>query len=238
MKKLFIIICILLSISGCTRSDQDTYSPSFKNCSWEYYDTELNENINLYISSSDKFECICDCGKHSSELSKYISYSEANNALILTDINKANATANILYYDKHYLVIGCNNKVFTFKNEDNLPADSYMQSAAEYIENSGAPFLTVLKYNEDKITVAPYNYDADAADGFSSCIYNINTSDNIIFSSVTVTVDNGQESVEYYQLNSEDIEHIGEYYTNGYIIFNDNYEIISIIFYGELHIYG
>ena len=155
---------------------------------------------------------------------------------IKTDFDDSNT--KIIYQDSNYLVVAENKNVKTLRNSQNMPYDDYEDIAEEYIGKSNPPFLSILEFKNGKLTVAPIDYDADAKNNFKNYIKEIDTSDDFSFLFVEYKNDNGKETIECIQLSESDYENVGEFHDTGYVLFNPDGKIKSIIFYGEIIIDG
>ena len=110
-------------------------------------------------------------------------------------------------------------------------------SALEYTgtEELSKPFLRILGYENGMLTVTNYDYEKDTASDFE--LWTLPAQEDISFSEVLVTIENGKETIEVTTLTEEDYENLGEFYTAGYVEMNRDGEVASIVFYGDTIIY-
>lgn len=143
------------------------------------------------------------------------------------------------------LLVGCGNNVLfkddTYvitngKNDVNIEiVTSYTpkvhDAAKKYIDDVSLPCLSILKYENDVLTVSSHDYDGDAKDDFK--LWKLSCADNITFNCITVVDDKGDVTVDNIVIPKEEYKYIGEYYTGGYVEFNTNGEVSCVSFYGD-----
>lgn len=93
-------------------------------------------------------------------------------------------------------------------------------------------------YENGELKVAPCNYDADTAESFAQNIFELDTSKDVTFFSVSVTVEEENQAVERFELSEIDFSYIGEYYHTGYVGFNNSGKVTEVVFYGTLEVYS
>ena len=148
------------------------------------------------------------------------------------------ADCKLLFCDENYLCINYSGQTSIFKNADSQIDDSILPSAQQYFKSGDSLLFYVLSYENGLLYVAPYDYDRDTDELFEYQKYSLNASENISFSSVTVTVDNGKETVEHFVLDEEESKYVGEYYCGGFAYFDSNGNVSDIVFYGVTEIWG
>jgi hypothetical protein len=142
-------------------------------------------------------------------------------------------TGKILYVDRWYLIVDLWGGVYVYENMD----ESRPEVALEAIELTGVeeitkPFLTILDFDGKMFKVSSHDYDKDAASDFE--VWKFAAAEDIQFTSVSVTVEDGARKVESKTLTSADIENVGEFYTVGFFAIDREGKVKSVVFYGEL----
>ncbi|WP_426348919.1 hypothetical protein ACPWSR_14375 [Alloiococcus sp. CFN-8] len=206
--------------------------------SWVRYDDNIGENINISFHENGEYFYNCDCGEPVGDSDIYDSYSyEPENYIItLSGPDGETSKIEVLYYDDNYLCLLFEEGTVTFKNEKASIDDEILSSAREYVGEEGKPFLSVLGFENGMVTLAPHNYDKDAADSFAEHIFEVKGSEDISFSSVSITIEGDKEAIEFIKLTEDDYTNIGEFYNVGYIEFNNKGEVGSVVFYGTTEI--
>ena len=165
-------------------------------------------------------------------------YNKSKNQIALTRTGGEKATLRVLYLDEHFITVGSKSGVVSLKNQESKLETKIDESARKYIADGHDLWIHVLSFKNGVLTVAPLNYDGDAKDMFAEYICELATDENAKFSSVSVTNDNGKIEVEHFVLNESQLSEIGEFYTGGCVKFNAAGEVESMVFYGELIIWG
>lgn len=151
-------------------------------------------------------------------------------SMLLCGCSKAK---NIESDDCEFLINATWEGCYVYENVD-IKRPTPRICALEYTgtEELSKPCLSILDYNDGILTVSSYNYENDAAENFE--IWTFPASENISFSTVTVTIENGNETLEHTVLSEDDYEYIGEFYTSGYLEINYDGQVESVVFYGEV----
>jgi len=206
--------------------------------SWVHYDDNIGENINISFRENGEYFYHCDCGEPVGDSDIYDSYSyePENHTITLSGPDGETSKIEVLYYDDNYLCLLFEEGTVTFKNEKKPIDDLVLSSAKEYVGDEGKPFLSVLGFENGRLTLAPHNYDKDAADSFAENIFELKGSQDISFSSVSLTIEGDKEAIEFVKLTEDDYPNIGEFHHMGYIEFNDKGEVASVVFYGTTEI--
>lgn len=151
-------------------------------------------------------------------------------SLVLLMIIGCGANKNILFKDEIYVITKVENGVKVELNSDaHIP--TVHDAAIEYV-NTNAPFLRVLKYSDNYLTVTSYDYDGDTKQDFKT--WEIAADKNVKFNSITVVDDKGEVTIDDILIPDEEYQYIGEFYTCGYVEFNDKCEITHVTFYGDI----
>jgi len=227
---LIIVAVILFFVNGKAKR------PKFlTDASWSYYDSNIGENLNISFYENGEYIYSCDCGEPvgDSDIYDRYSYNSKDKTIKLSGPDGEASVIKVLYYDEYYLILLFEDGVTTFKNENCLIDDEPISLAADYIEDNMV-YLSVLGFDNEKLTVAPYDYDADAAESFAENIFELETNKNVSFYSVSVTIEGENQTVEHFELTETDIPYIGEYYHTAYVGINNSGKVYSVIFYGTL----
>ena len=207
------------------------------NADWEGNDTQCVNVINFKEDGSFSNWCYCGSPVGDGDLIEKFCYRSTDRSILLLDSeNEIIETGNILYVDDLYLIVDLWERCYVYENlnqERPIPH----ASALEYtgFEEMTKPFLTVLSYDNGMLTVSSYDYDGDASSDFE--VWTLPVSEDFSCSTVSVTVENGSDSIEVSKLTESDYTYLGEYYTGGYFEINRNGEVSNIVFYGELIIW-
>lgn len=242
MKKILITALAFLMLCGCYESGRAKKKNSAKGCEkiagieW-VSNTESCYN-NLFFGENGEFNNYCDCGEpvgYADVIESY-SYSDSKKTVTLLSDGEAEGKGKILYCDEHYLIIDMFDEVITYTNAKKR-LNEVRKCALEYTgtDDLTKAQLAVLGYEGGKLKVSQYEYDADAAADFT--VWELPCAEDIKFTDVSVTVENGKETVEYNTLSKSDYEGIGEFYHNGFVEMNEDGKVSGVIFYGELIIY-
>lgn len=148
------------------------------------------------------------------------------------------ADCKLLFCDENYLCINYSGQTSIFKNSESQIDDSILPSVQQYFKSGDSLLFYVLSYENGVLYVAPYDYDRDTDALFEHQKYSLNASENISFSSVAVTVDNGKETIEQFVLDEEESKYVGEYYCSGFAYFDSDGNVSDIVFYGVTEIWG
>lgn len=204
------------------------------NATWEGNDAQCVNGIHFGEDFSFNNWCFCGSPVGAGDVTEQFRYRASDRSILLLD-NEYNliATGTILYVDDMYLVVDLWEGCYVYENVD-IERPTPRNCALEYTgtEELSKPCLSILDYNDGMLTVSSYNYDNDAADNFE--IWTFPASETISFSTVTVTIENGNETLEHTVLTEDDYEYIGEFYTSGYLEINYDGQVESVVFYGEL----
>ena len=236
MKKLSIFLLSLAMLCGCSNTKEIISDDCdfLIHANWEGNDTQC---VNVIIFREDAgFSNWCFCGSPvgGGDVSEEFRYRALDRAIILLDgEGEIIETGTVMYVDDMYLIVDLWERCYVYENMD-VERPTPRLCALEYTgtEEVSKPCLTILGYENGLLTVSAYNYDHDAPDNFE--VWTLPVSEDFSCSTVSVTVENGKETVETTQLTETDYEHIGEYYTSGYLEMNYDGEVASIVFYGEL----
>lgn len=234
----FTILLAILAIVIFIMKDKSDGLKFLTDASWVHYDDNIGENINISFRENGEYFYCCDCGEPVGDSDIYDSYSyePENHTITLSGPDGETSTIEVLYYDDNYLCLLFEEGTVTFKNEKAPIDDEALSSVKEYVGEEGKPFLSVLGFENGKVTLAPNNYDKDAAESFAENIFELKASENISFSSVSVIIEGNKEDVEFFKLTEGDYPNIGEYHNVGYIELNDKGEVASVVFYGTTEI--
>lgn len=204
--------------------------------SWSRYDETLSENLMISFGEKNEYKYLCECNEPVDIYDTY-SYNAEDKTITLSGGNGESEKLKLIYCDDYYLCIAFNGGAHTFKNTESDLNDDVLESARGYVKDDMLR-LSVLGFENGKLTVATYNYDKDAHESFADTVFELETDENIGFCSVTVTVENGEERLETHILSREEYESIGENYHSGYVEIGENGKVGSVIFYGALEIYS
>lgn len=137
---------------------------------------------------------------------------------------------NALFKDKTYIIKEVDEQV-TVSVRVGAKAPKVHESVKEHINTQTMPCLTILKYENDTLTVSSHNYDGDAKKKFKTATFA--AAKDIVFETLTVVEDKGEVTSDFSAVPKEAYQFIGEFYTYGYCDINASGEITHVIFYGE-----
>lgn len=235
-----LVVCILLVMSLLYVKNEKRIHPEFLyNARWSRYSQEADENFNITFTKNGKFHYESESGKSVKGLEKFnrYSYNERFDRITLSG-EGSNDLALIKYYDNHSLAILFDDGVHIFKNKNNLIESVNVDSIKEYVDTENSIELYVRGFKDGLLTVAPYDYDGDAKKNFSEYIKNLKTDSDVKFTSVTIYSESGKEDITVYELSEEDYKHIGEYYTSGFLRFDEWGDVCEVVFFGITTVYG
>ncbi len=143
----------------------------------------------------------------------------------------------IIYADEHYLVIDFVDDCYSYYSRaDSVrlehPHESVPTSAQEYIGISfyTKPRLRIAKYGEGTISVFQCTYDQEEA--AKAEVWELKLAKDCEFKSVVYSV--GSKTAEETVLEKSDYESVPAEYADGFFDFNDDGEVCSVVFYGEI----
>ena len=238
MKKLSAVILLLLLLCGCSQPLKSDDCEFLTNADWVGTDEYCTNSI--YFSEDGAFGFSCACGNPvgNSDVAERFIYNGKENTVTLYDCdNEKIDQGTVLYADEAYLIIDIWDGVYVFENQSSYIPKVH-NSAIQYTgtETLTKPCLTVLGLSDGILTVSSYNYDGDASDMYKT--WELEVSDDVRYTSVSVTVENDIATVEEIALSDKDTQNIGEIYTGGYFGFSSDGKVDSVVFYGELIIYN
>lgn len=245
MKKIYVTVAVCVSavvtvvLGVMYLQNLRRIHPEFLyNAEWSRYSEELGESLEITFEKNGGYSYSCECGRHSVASDKYERYSY-NKRFDRIELSKGHIvkSVDLLYFDKHTLCLLFDDGVHTFENKKDPMGLEVTESIKSRVDDVNAPHLTVLGLNGGRLTVAPYNYDGDSVKLFEDYIRELPVADGLKCISVDVRIENGAEQVEVQELNDEDKEYIGEYYTGGFLKFNEYGEVSEIIFFGITEVY-
>ena len=176
----------------------------------------------------------CSCGSPVDDYDLYDTFEYKDGVISLKGFDEEDAVMKVVYYDTNYLCLYLEEeqecRVFV---DQNLANDPYIAQPAEKHAGQGWLMLHVLGYDGTSLKVAPYNYDGDAKTEFEEYIRDIPVADGIEFYDVTTVDDKGNVTTEHKKLTSEEMSHIGEYYTSGYAQLDSDGTVKYMVFYGK-----
>lgn len=256
MKRLICVIlaiCLGMLLVGCEADDTPTKKHSSKQPEklitpdfltkgvWEYHDDNIGENIGITFCENGEFYYNCDCGEPvgDSDIYDKFSYNEKTNTIGLYGSCGEKKLLDIVYCDDYYLALKIDDKVVSFENSAKELDHWITESAKEHIGNN-LVCVAVLDYDSQNhiLTVAPYDYDGDAKKDFEDKIIKLKTNNDFEAKSISVTIEGEVETeFQHIELKQSDFENIGEYYTSGFLDFDDEKCVEAVIFYGCIKIY-
>ena len=208
---------------------------------WSHYDSNIGENLNITFTENFEYMYNCDCGEPVGNSDCYDTYSyDAEEKVInLSGPDDFKSEIKVLYYDDNFLCLLFDDGEVTFKNNNaQYSTDEVDIDAVKYVGEDTKAYLFLLDFDGENMTFAPSDYETDTKELFEDYITELKASENITFSSVSVTIDNGKKTVDYKELTEADYPDIGEFYNIGYVDFNEKGEVNSVVFYGTLEIMG
>lgn len=232
-----VIIAQCFTLRGGEESEPNTYLMAGD---WYCpYDIHTNDGTQIRFDEEGGFGYACDCGSPVDDYDLYDSYTYDSQKQIITvysfDDTIDDVEHRLLYCDQHYLCLIIDGRYAYFINEDNEPDHMPNEAAKEYIPTN-APLLTVISFDGDNniVTLAPADYDGDAAADFEDRIYELELSPSVGLSSVEVIDDKGEITLERKELSESDHANIEDAYSGGYVEFDNNGAVKEITFYGEV----
>lgn len=245
MRKLVAAILLSLLLVGCAGAENTAQTlPAGDGCAfltdadWEGNDGRCVNVIRFGEDGSFSNWCHCGSPVGDGDLAETFRYDAESRSFTLYDTEDLKvATGRILYCDSMYLVVTLWDGCYVYRNlESPGPEVRACAQAAVGVWEEDMPCLTVLGLEDGLLSVSACNYDGDAPDGFG--IWQLETAEDVRFSCVTVTDDNGTETVETLELGTGDPERIGEDFTYAYLRFDADGRVTRVVFYGETVISG
>lgn len=237
---LFVLaLTLTFSFSACGSDSKETENNSFlTEGNWKCYDDDLGEDISIYFNENGEYFYSCACGEpvgNSDCYDKY-EYDSTHKTIKLTGPDDEKMGIGVVYYDEYYLVLKFDDGVKVFKNQKSAINEIADESLVD-MKNKPAAYLSILGYEDGKITLAPCNYDGDAKENFKNNIFEIEESDKAKYRSLHITIKNGKETKrDDFMLTDSEKASFGEAYHTGYVLFADDGKIENITFYGTLEI--
>lgn len=235
MKRLVFLLFVSLLLCGCglikIKGDDCDF---LKNAKWEGNDAQCVNVIRFKQDGGFSNWCYCGSPVGDGDITESFSYhADEKTVRLYDDGGRLVETGKILYADQSYLIIDLWSRVYVYEN-----LDAYRPKVAlEAIEPTGVeemtkPYLTVLDFDGKILKVSSYNYDKDADSDFE--VWQLEASEDIQFTSVSVKFENGVCSVENHTLTQEETETVGDSYTTGFFEIDREGKVKSVVFYGEL----
>ena len=207
---------------------------------WAHYDENIGENLNITFTEDGEYFYACDCGEPVGDSDLYDSYKYNSKTGVITLSGPENdkAEAKLVYCDKYYLGLVIDGAFTLFENID-VPVEDQPHESAERYVPANSPLLAVLAFDSENknLTVAPYDYDGDAAELFEDAITDLEFAEQLDFYDVSVTVENDEAKVTKSPVMPYKYNLIGEDYSYGYVTFDDEGRVTGAVFYGELIIH-
>ena len=244
MKKILALFFVFLMLCGCSDTEKVTKNnPRIKDAAfligknWENNNESCVYSIGFYENGEFSNSCGCGSPVGNGDMVESFSYSAKDKTVTLKMCDDLkDETAKILYYDEHYLIIDIWDEAVVYENLDNK-LEGVRECALQYTKTDKITKaqLAVLGFENGKLKVSANDYDGDAARDFT--VWELPCTADVEFCDVSVTVQNGEEEVEYKELSKEDCANIGEFYTGGFVEINSDGFVSGVTFYGELIIY-
>ncbi len=243
MKKLIILALTMVGLlCGCNKEIEKPKGCEFLiNHEWEA--DSIGDSQVISFREDGSFSNWCHCGSPVGDgdlVEKYY-YREEEKEIVLLGENGSGhelEVIQIIYTDDFYLVVDAWDEVVTYENENAPVIDTENEEVLDELfmnydgrDEVSKPCVTILGYENNEITITQYNYDADAKDNYE--LWTVKCVEEIVFDTYSLTEINGVEEVEYSKLAESDYEFIGEHYTNGYLTFNDEGQVVRVSFYGK-----
>lgn len=203
------------------------------NARWVGHD-DVCEN-RIFFGTDNSFVNNCACGEPlgMADVTEFYSYNDKDKTLDLYDSDgETLESGKILFLDESYLVVELWDDVYVYENKQGHVPTVYEKAKKCVFDEATKPCLAVLKFEDNVLTIASHDYDGDTPDLFEK--WELTASEDINFMVVSVTDNKGDVQVQCFIPNEEDCRYIGEYYTCGYFEFDENGQVKSVIFYGEL----
>lgn len=239
------ILALLLTVGGCKEQPehgeeqtQKPFDPEISQLLWDAdwvrYDFNIGEDVLIRFGEDGSYVYRCDCGEPVGNSDIYDSYSyDPEERVITLQGGGRRDWIQVLYLDNSYLCLQFSDGTVAFRNRNTKIDDSVRDCARQYIPSDAILCLTVLGYEDGLLTVAPYEYDADAASQWDSMVTTLPAADDIAFTSISITVEGEQEEMLAVTLPESDRTHVGEFYTSGFLKLDKNGIVTGVYFYGE-----
>lgn len=238
VKRITATVCILLmlTLAGCTLAENH---PEFlTNHEWVYY-TYCDETIRFGEDGSYTYHCACGNPVGDSDLYEKYKYDPDTSEITLSP--KGNSRPiKVLRHEKSRLLLGFDDGVKEFFDSVD-PLASNVHPDMDYDPDNYlygfSSYLTILEKNGDNITTAPAGYDGDYPE-YNDYLLEEKLSDDAEFYewnlTITATAEGEQPDSTYRKLSSQQVEKmLGAGPSVGYVWYNDNAEIVKILFYGR-----
>ena len=251
MKKLFTLLltAVLIALVGCSNNATSSQTESkpkatpitkaeqhLVNANWVGNDGKCENHIRFNKDKSFINSCVCGDPVGDGDLVESYTYNKDNTISLFDCDGVLVETAEILFLDNSYLIINLWDKIYTYANQEAYVPVMHEEVTKHQDSTEQFACLAILDYKDNAITVASHYYDGDAKKDFK--LWKLDTDENITVNSITVIDNKGSVSVENITLKQEDYQYIGEYYTHGFIEFDDGGKVKHITIYGETTIYG
>lgn len=235
MKKKILFLVSLMLLCGCSINDLPNDACDFlTEANWEGNDSQCVNVISFNEDGGFSNWCYCGSPVGDSDMVEAFRYRASDKTIhLLDDSDKVLETGSIQYVDDMYLIVDIWDRCYVYENMDTERIRP-KSCVVEYIgtDELSKPYLQILGFENGALMVSAYDYDKDMAADFAT--WTLPVQKDIAFSEVIVTVENGVETFEISQLTEKEYGYIGDFYTTAYIEMNNEGEVASVIFYGEI----
>ncbi|MBR6528695.1 MAG: hypothetical protein IKT62_01530 [Firmicutes bacterium] len=234
MKKIFIVLSLILLMTGCSSAPKSDPCDFLINATWEGTDSQCTNYLSFNEDMSINNRCACGDYIGYPDITDHFIYSEEERAVKLYDAEgEYMLDGKILFNDDIYLVINIWNNTYVYENMDcdYIPQVHTVAQDEVYSSFVTMPCVSILDFEDGILTVASHDYDGDAEGDFET--WQIPVIEDVKCRSIDVTVINDNATKEVTYLSAEDLDRIGEDYTYGYLEFSPRGDVVRITFYGE-----
>lgn len=236
MKKAIIAILLammLVIMTGCGSSSHSEFLTASEY--WYFYDEATGEYEKMCFAEDGSFYWGCECGEpvgYSDLLELYKYDDESQTITLFNGYDSTSMELKVLDHSEYHLLLAVDGEI---KDYTYLNSELDIENAEKYLKDYNM-YARTIESDNDTVVLGPFNYDGDV-NYPENAMKSYVLADDIEFFElmITRTVTDDQETcdVKYEKLSKSD----GMQYLNdgfAFIWFNDNMEIVKMMFYGEI----
>lgn len=228
-----LLAMMLVIMTGCGSSSH----PEFLTASeyWYFYDETTGEYEKMSFAEDGSFYWGCECGEpvgYSDLLELYEYDDESQTITLFNGYDSTSMELKVLDHSEYHLLLAVDGEI---KDYTYLNSELDIENAEKYLKDYNM-YARTIEGDNDTVVLGPFNYDGDV-NYPENAMKSYVLADDIEFFElmITRTVTDDQETcdVKYEKLSKSD----GMQYLNdgfAFIWFNDNMEIVKMMFYGEI----
>ena len=237
MKRIAILLCLLMMV-GCSNRNASAKDVEFLTASecWYHYDEVIGESEKMRFNEDFTFYWGCECGEPigDSDCYELFDYDKETSIIKLyNDYDDMFMELEVLDYSDYHLLLKIEDEIknYTYNDSGIELADS-----EKYLEGYSGEFA-ILGGDTKEVILGPFDYDGDE-DYPENAIKTYAFAENIEVHTLdcfTRVVDGEvvENTVDYKQVDMEEVEEIMEYGGYGMVWFDDEMQVEKLLVYGD-----